>query len=171
MEELGEDNTIYNYDQEAMDALNSARPWKEDPYYFKKVRISGSPGCTTIDFPCTFLPVSLCHKSMFSDMHIDIASLCSGRPTQNSSSCAWWCRGPQGAAIRPFSLIFVLIQTSTPLSRRVVNRWAVSSIPRRWPRPQMMAKRKSESICCPFESAQLHPPSHPCCLVYRLFVF
>lgn len=41
LEELGEDDSIYHYDQAHMDALNSTRPWKEDPNYFKKVRISG----------------------------------------------------------------------------------------------------------------------------------
>jgi len=40
MEEIGEDDSIYHYDQEAMDALNVAKPWKEDVNYFKKVRIS-----------------------------------------------------------------------------------------------------------------------------------
>ena len=42
-QQIGEDNSIYHYDKEAIDALNVAKPWKEDPWFFKKVRISGEP--------------------------------------------------------------------------------------------------------------------------------
>ena len=33
-EEIGEDATIYQYDEEAQNALNATRPWKEDPYSY-----------------------------------------------------------------------------------------------------------------------------------------
>ena len=32
-QEIGEDNSICEYDKEAIGALEATKPWKEDPYY------------------------------------------------------------------------------------------------------------------------------------------
>ena len=41
MEEIGEDDSVYTYDSKVQNALKVAKPWMEDPTFFKKVRISG----------------------------------------------------------------------------------------------------------------------------------
>lgn len=40
MEEIGEDDDVYQYDADGQAALRVAKPWADDVFYFKKVRIS-----------------------------------------------------------------------------------------------------------------------------------
>jgi len=59
VQEIGEDDSIYHYDQEAMDALNVAKPWKEDVNYFKKVRISGASPQFSLSVPHAWSPAAV----------------------------------------------------------------------------------------------------------------
>lgn len=40
MDEIGEDDSVYQYDADGQEALRVAKPWADDAFYFKKVRIS-----------------------------------------------------------------------------------------------------------------------------------
>lgn len=57
------EDEVFRYDKAAQQAILASRPWKSDPHYFKKVRISAVALIKMVSVSFSTVPINSVHQS------------------------------------------------------------------------------------------------------------